>query len=141
MQKVIRGHLAKKQHAPRYKGVMKIKTLESQIKQLERVANELKKEKEASIKDIQSIHTAMLDSISKIKRDRKIKTQEIDKMYKDLSNKSNNQMLILQKKMLDQKNAEEQARLRKIQEEMERERKQKEEEERKMKEEEEIKKQ
>lgn len=141
IQKSIRGHLAKKQHQPRYKGIIKIKSLKTQIKKLEQVANELKKDKETNLKDIRSIESAMLSAISTIKNDSKIKTQQIEKLYNDLLNRSNNQMLILQKKMQEQRNDEEQARLRKIQEEMEKERKEKEEEERKRRDEEEIRKQ
>lgn len=61
----------------------------------------------------------------------------VNQVYKDLVTKVDNQMAALSKKVQDQKNAEEQERLRKIQEEMEREKKRKQEEERLLKEEEE----
>lgn len=70
----------------------------------------------------------------------RIAAAEIDKLNIELVNRVNNQMGSLQKKVIEQKNAEEQARLRKIQEELERERKRKEEEERKLREDEEIRK-
>jgi len=70
-------------------------------------------------------------------RDEKIKPTEIDKLYTQLMNTTNSQMNQLQKKVQEQKNAEEQERLRKIQEEMEKEKKRKEEEEKKKREEEE----
>lgn len=61
----------------------------------------------------------------------------VDTLHNQLLNKVNQQMGLLQKKVQEQKNAEEQERLRKIQAEMERERKRKEEEERKLREDEE----
>lgn len=70
-------------------------------------------------------------------RDEKIAPTEVDKLYTQLMNTMDSQMNQLQKKLQDQKNAEEQERLRKIQEEMEKEKKRKEEEERKKREEEE----
>lgn len=70
-------------------------------------------------------------------RDEKIKPTEVDRLYTQLMNMTNSQMNQLQKKVQEQKNAEEQERLRKIQEEMEKEKKRKEEEERKKREEEE----
>jgi myosin-6 len=70
-------------------------------------------------------------------KDDKIKPAAVDSLYTQLVAKVDQQMGALQKKVQDQKNAEEQARLRKIQEEMEREKKRKEEEERKLREEEE----
>lgn len=141
MQKTIRGYLIKKQHQPRYRGIKKIKSLELQLKQLQKVASELKQDKATSEVEIKKIQSEMVAAILKIKQEHKIKTNDIDKLYNDLLNKSNSQMTQLQRKMQEQKNAEEQARLRKIQEEMERERKKKEEEELKKLEEEEIKKQ
>lgn len=70
-------------------------------------------------------------------RDEKIAPTEVDRLYTQLMNTTNSQMNQLQKKVQDQKNAEEQERLRKIQEEMEKEKKRKEEEEKKKREEEE----
>lgn len=61
----------------------------------------------------------------------------MEKIHAQLVTKINNLRNQLQAKMLEQKNAEEQERLRKIQEEMEKERKRKEAEELKKKEEEE----
>lgn len=72
-----------------------------------------------------------------LQKDGKIQPSAIDALYAQIVAKVDNQMDSLQKKLLAQKNAEEQARLRKIQEEMEREKKRKEEEERRLKEEEE----
>lgn len=61
----------------------------------------------------------------------------IDGLQNQILEKVNNQMNLLQKKVQDQKNAEEQERLRKMREEMEAEKRRKEEEERRLREEEE----
>ena len=66
--------------------------------------------------------------------------QQIDNEYQNLVSSMNSELGVVHKKLAQQKNAEEQERLRKIQEEMERERLKKEEEERQRKEEEEIRK-
>lgn len=141
IQKTVRGHLARRQHAPRYQGIVKIKGLETQLKQLEKAANGLKKDKQASLEDIAKIHQEMTAAIGSIKRNPKIGRKEIERLYNSVLGKANSEMGILQKRMQEQRNADEQDRLKKIQEEMEKERKRKEEEERVTREQEEIKKQ
>lgn len=75
--------------------------------------------------------------MDKIKRNPRITPTEIDSLYTSLVNQVNKQMADLQDMVKREKQAEEQARLRKIQQELELENKQKEEEERRKKEEEE----
>lgn len=137
MQKNIRGYLARKRHGPRINGLRKINALNKNIKQLESIASQLKKEKDNSLKSINNLGLEIRSAIKKIKDDHKISLNTIETMQIQLTEKVNKEMLLLQKKVQDQKNAEEQERLRKIQEEMERERKRKEEEERRLREEEE----
>ena len=137
MQKNIRGYLARKRHGPRINGLRKINALNKNIKQLEKIASQLKKEKDSSLKSINNLGLEIQGAIKKIKDDHNISLNTIETMQIQLTEKVNKEMLLLQKKVQDQKNAEEQERLRKIQEEMERERKRKEEEERRLREEEE----
>lgn len=63
--------------------------------------------------------------------------EQIERENNNLVSAMNTELSVLHKKLMQQKNAEEQERLRRIQEEMERERQKKEEEERKRKEDEE----
>lgn len=157
MQKMVRGHLARKRHGPRINGIRKTKALETKVKQLEDIAGQLKKDKEGSIKTINSVKNEIEAAIKRIKvkqncsnkntshmkslqREEAIDSSTIEGLYNQLLEKLNNQMNLLRQKVQEQKNAEEQARLRKIQEEMEAEKRRKEEEERKAKEEEEIRK-
>lgn len=137
MQKTLRGYLARKRHAPRIKGINKIKAMEAKVKQLDSIASQLKKDKESSIKEINSLRFEIESAISRIKRDERVSSATIDGLQNQLLDKVNNQMNLLQKKVQDQKNAEEQERLRKIREEMEAEKRRKEEEERQLREEEE----
>ncbi|XP_069688949.1 myosin heavy chain 95F isoform X2 [Periplaneta americana] len=137
IQKNVRMFLAKRIHQPRYRGIAKINSLQAKLKQMEASIGQLKKDKQSSLSDLKKLQADMASAIQKIKREEKIKPGEVDKLYTQLMNTTNTQMNQLQKKVQQQKNAEEQERLRKIQEEMEREKKRKEEEERKKREEEE----
>ncbi|KAF5299207.1 hypothetical protein FQA39_LY02380 [Lamprigera yunnana] len=137
IQKTVRGHLVRKTQGPRIYGIRKIKDLGKKLDGLNAIANQLKKDKETSTNQINALKTDVANSIGRIKGDYNIKAAIIDSLFNELLGKFDNQMNTLNKKLLDQKNAEEQERLRKIQEEMERERKRKEEEEQRLREEEE----
>ncbi|XP_015589785.1 myosin heavy chain 95F isoform X2 [Cephus cinctus] len=136
IQKTARMYLAKKQHQPRIKGIVKIKSLKNQLTRMQETSTQLKSAKEKSINDIKKLQSDLEAAVQKIKANAKIKPQEIDAMYNDLLSQVNKQMAGLQDMVKQQKIAEEQERLRKIQQEMEGERRRKEEEERKKREEE-----
>ncbi|PNF18978.1 Myosin heavy chain 95F [Cryptotermes secundus] len=137
IQKNVRMFLAKRIHQPRYKGITKINSLQAKLLQMEASIGQLKKDKQFSLSELKKLQADMTSAIQKIKRDEKIKPAEVDELYTHLLNTTNSQMNQLQKKVQEQKNAEEQERLRKIQEEMEKEKRRKEEEERRKREEEE----
>ncbi|XP_033230422.1 myosin heavy chain 95F isoform X2 [Belonocnema kinseyi] len=136
IQKTARMYIAKKQHQPRIKGIVKIKNLKSQLARMEETSNQLKTAKEKSISDIKRLQVDLEAAVQKIKGNPKIRAAEIDSTYSNLVNQVNRQMASLQDMVKQQKIAEEQERLRKIQQEMEREKKRKDEEERKKREEE-----
>ncbi|XP_044259519.1 myosin heavy chain 95F isoform X2 [Tribolium madens] len=137
VQKTVKGYLTRKRHGPRIKALTKINGLGGNLKKMEAIAGQLKKEKEATTNEINQLKNEISGTIGRIKKEEKMAASVVDGLYKQLVAKVDKQMDLLQKKLLEQKNAEEQARLRKIQEEMEREKKRKEEEERRLKEEEE----
>ncbi|KAI4457701.1 myosin [Holotrichia oblita] len=137
IQKTVKGHLVKKKHRPRIQGSVKIKGLNTRVKQMESIVAQLKKEKEISMKEITSLTTDITKALERIRKEDNISAKVIDELYTQLLNKMNQEMTTLQRRVQEQKIAEEQERLRKIQEEMERERKRKEEEERRKREEEE----
>ncbi|XP_066252455.1 myosin heavy chain 95F isoform X2 [Euwallacea similis] len=136
IQKHLRGYLVKKKYGPRIKTVKNIRLLNGKLKQLESVAQQLKKDREVSINGINQLKSELNASVEKIKKDDKMDAKATENIYTALVGKINQQLAALEKKVQEQKNREEQERLKKIQEEMERERRKKEEEERKLKEEE-----
>jgi myosin-6 len=66
-QKIVRGYLARKQHRPRFKGIIKIKALRSNVQQMESIANQLKSERESMLKQLKEIDTQIDMAIKKIK--------------------------------------------------------------------------
>ncbi|XP_015186315.1 PREDICTED: myosin heavy chain 95F isoform X1 [Polistes dominula] len=135
LQKTARMYIAKKQHRPRIKGLVKIKFLQTQLIQIQDISKQLKNRDKCAA-DIKRLQTDLENSIRRIKEDSKIKAEEIDTLYTNLVNQMNKQMVSMQDMVKQQKIAEEQARMKKIQQELELEKHMKEEEERKKKEDE-----
>lgn len=67
VQKYMRGHLARKQHRPRYKGILKINAIKNNIKQMEAVASQLKSERDVMVKQMKDMEV-QVDSAIKIIR-------------------------------------------------------------------------
>ncbi len=131
IQKYTRMHLARKQHAPRYKGILRLKKSQGQIEQIGSMASNLKPEAKSAVQaNVKTIYSQLDAAIAKIRSSSKISKREIDAMQKDLVDKINHEVAEVKRRLEKQKAAEEAERLRKIQEEMERERLRKEEEER-----------
>lgn len=135
LQKTARMYIAKKQHRPRIKGLVKIKFLQMQLIQIQDISKQLKN-RDKCVSDIKRLQTDLENSIRRIKEDSKIKAEEIDTLYTNLVNQMNKQMVSMQDMIKQQKIAEEQAKMKKIQQELELEKHMKEEEERKKKEDE-----
>lgn len=137
LQKVIRGHLARKQHQPRIQGIAKISKIRENAKKTVEIVNQLKSGKESILKDFSSIETQINAAMEAIKRNLKISSKDIDNLYLSLMADVNKMTVALNNKLKDQRQAEEQERLRKVQLELDMQRKAKEEEERKLMEDEE----
>lgn len=135
IQKTVRGYLVKKKHQPRIKALRNMRGLDARVKQLESITAQLKN-KESSVQEISALKVEIKTNMEKMRKDPN-SAAYADTMYAQLIAKVNKQMASLEKKVQEQKNAEEQERLRKIQAEIEREKKRKEEEQRKQREEEE----
>jgi len=129
LQKNARMYLAKKQHAPRYKGLMKMKKTEEQTGELKELIQGLKKDQDASLNNLKAIEDKIFEGKFKIKSNENIKQAEISRLLKEITDKIKQEFTSVKTKIAKQKLAEEQARLKKLQEEMELERKKKEEEE------------
>lgn len=59
--------MARKQHQPRYKGIVKINTIRRNVKQMEDVANQLKQERDPMLKQMKDIEAQIDEAIKKIK--------------------------------------------------------------------------
>lgn len=137
IQKIVRGFLARKQHQPRYRGIAKIKSVRENLKRSTDIVNQLKGGQELILKQANDIENLINASVRNIQNDARINPKTIDKIYADILTKVDNFNNMIKKELQQQRQAEEQERLRKIQKALESDRKQKEEEERKACEEEE----
>ncbi|XP_035438421.2 myosin heavy chain 95F isoform X1 [Spodoptera frugiperda] len=118
LQKTIRGHLVRRKHRPRYQGLAKINALHHNLKDMETVTAQLKKEKDSAQRNIENLRNSIRNACAAIKSNENISRAEIDKLYSTLTKDVETQMASLQKAMVDQKNREEQERLRKMEAEM-----------------------
>jgi myosin VI len=138
VQKTVRMYLARKKYRPRITGIHQLRGLQQSVSSAEKIVGQLKRDKESSQQQLQQLQLAMNSAIRAIKSNDRITEKEIKANFKKLEHQAEELMKGMRTKLEQQKSAEEQARLRKIQEEMAREKKRKEEEERKRLEEEEF---
>lgn len=133
IQKNVKMHLTREKHAPRYKGIMRMKKLQAQIEAIGKMASSLKeKDKQAVQANVKAIYGQLDAAIAKIRASAGMKKSDIDRLNQALVDKINSEVGDVKKRLEKQRAAEEQERLRKIQEEMEKERKRKEEEQRRL---------
>ncbi|XP_075971865.1 myosin heavy chain 95F jaguar [Anticarsia gemmatalis] len=118
LQKTIRGYLVRRKHRPRIRGISKITALQHNLKEMEAVTSQLKKEKDSAQKNIDNLRNSIKNACVNIKSNEKITRNEIDQLFSKLTKDVETQMAALQKAMIDQKNREEQERLRKIEAEI-----------------------
>lgn len=137
MQRLLRGYLARKRHLPRINGVRKLGALKANIVKMENIAQQLKKEAESVTANVRKTFATVEAAIAQIKANPAISAKEIDALCETVLGHVNRQSAELNVKLQEQKNAEEQERLRQIQMALEAERRAKEEAERKQREEEE----
>lgn len=138
MQKTVRGYLARKQHQPRIKGIIKINAIKTNLNKMHEIANQLKVERENMLNQVTDVQRTIETAVTKIRSNPKISPAQIDALYGEIMSKLDTQMKTIHVKLQEQRNAEEQERLRKIQAALEAERKAKEEDERRVREEEET---
>ena len=80
----VRMHLARKRHAPRYKGVLRLKKLQNQIEEIGVMGGKLKGGKESIKANVDKIYTQLDAAIAKIKSSERISSREIDMMHSSL---------------------------------------------------------
>lgn len=118
IQKMVRGHVTRKRHKPRINGYIKIRNLENNLKKMEQVTAQLKSEKASVQKNIENLRASIIAACDSIKKNVNIKPAEIDEYYLKLSKNVEMQRGALQKAMIDQKNREEQEKLKKMEAEL-----------------------
>ncbi|KAM7307774.1 unconventional myosin-VI isoform X2 [Ixodes scapularis] len=136
IQKTVKMHLVKKKYRPRYRCMMKLRALLKQVQQMSNLASQLKKDGQQSKVEIQALEGRINTAMKRIK-DGALKNPEMEKEHNTLILAATELMNALNQRIQLQKVAEEQARMRRVQQEMELARKRKEEEERQRREEEE----
>merc|ERR1719189_2876928 len=129
IQSNARMYIAVKQHAPRYKGITRLRKLQSQIEEIGKMSEKLKSDKDSVKANVKHIYKQLDGAIAKIKGAPNILSSDINKLNQSLVDLINRELGSVKQKLEKQKVADEQERIRKIQEEMEKERKRKEEEE------------
>ncbi|VVC95725.1 unnamed protein product [Leptidea sinapis] len=67
VQKSVRGYLVRRQHKPRYQGIIKIKALENNLREMETVTAQLKKDKDSAKKNIENLRNNIKSTCSIIK--------------------------------------------------------------------------
>jgi len=137
IQKIVRGYLARKQHQPRYRGIARINSVKEKLQRSTDIVGQLKGSKELILKQANDVHNLINAYVKNIQNDGHISAKTIDKMYSDVITKVDNFNNSIKNELQKQRQAEEQERLRKIQEALEAERREKEEEQRRIREDEE----
>merc|ERR1719295_2354450 len=126
IQKTVKMYLAQKKHKPRYQTLVKIRYLHGQVQQIGSMAKSLRADKDGVEKSVKKIQENINQVCQTIKGNEDIKKSEIEKMHKGLVDQINKELASVKGKLEKQKVAEEQAKLKKIQQEMEEERRKKE---------------
>lgn len=90
IQKIVRGFLARKQHQPRYRGIIKIKSLKEKLRRSTDIVNQLKGSKDMILKQANDIEHLIGGYVKNIQNDSRINPKTIDKMYSDIITKIDN---------------------------------------------------
>ncbi|CAG0921150.1 unnamed protein product [Notodromas monacha] len=105
-----------------------MKSTKINLDHMQRIASELKANRENSLSIVANLDRNLMAAITKIKTDDKILRSTIEADYVEIVTRVNKELILLDKKLEQQKTAEEQEKLRRIQEQMEADRKREEEE-------------
>lgn len=116
----MRMYLTKKKYGPKISGISKIKTLQVQIESMKNILNEIKSDKENKVagESLKSLMNLINSTIEKIKNSSNINSIQINQAYNDLFNACERDFKKIKKLLENQKNKEEQERLRMIQDEL-----------------------
>ncbi|XP_044756071.1 myosin heavy chain 95F isoform X1 [Coccinella septempunctata] len=139
IQKQVRGYLVRRRYGPKIRLTRQLKSLDKRLASIQDNSVQIKS-RENIDKAVQRMKVDITSTLQRIKTDQKLTETDCTNIFNKFENDVDVLRREVQRKLEEQKMAEEQARLKKIQEQMEREKKQREEEQRKKQEEEEMRK-
>lgn len=96
IQKIVRGFLARKQHRPRYRGIIKIKSLKEKLHPSTHIINQPNGSKDMILEQSNEIKHLISCCVGDIQDDNRISAQTIDKMYTDIMAKIDNHNNMIQ---------------------------------------------
>ncbi|ETN65262.1 myosin vi [Anopheles darlingi] len=141
LQKTIRGYLVRKQHLVRLRGIGKVKAIEANLSKMHNIAGQLRSADRDNMQErIRAVQSLIEQAIAMIRANPNISGATIDQQYDNIMRRFDEDMKLINVKLQEQRNAEEQERLNKIKQALEAEQRRKEEEERRQREEEETRK-
>ena len=129
LQANLRMQLARRQHRPRYLGLRAVATLRGQVDQIGDMGGTLKQGRQDFEQALDRLNDQIDGAVATIKISEKIKKAEIDRLHAGLVDSINRELVGVKKRIEQERIAEEQEKLRKLQMEMEAERRRKQEEE------------
>lgn len=106
VQKIVRGFLARKQHQPRYRGIINIKSVKEKLERSTEIVNQLKGSKDSILKEAADVEHLINSSVRNIQNNPRINSKQIDKMYSDIVNKIDNYNNLLKNELQVKYNAE-----------------------------------
>lgn len=86
-QRIIRGYLARKQHQPRYRGIIKIRSLSQQLSKSTEIVGQLKGDKDVILRQANDLEHLIGGYVKNIQNDARISSKTIDSMYSDILTK------------------------------------------------------
>lgn len=99
IQKIVRGFLARKQHQPRYRGIIKINSLKETLQRSTDIVNQLRGSKDQMIKQANEVEHLISGYVRNIQNDSRINPKTIDQMYTDIITKIDNYNNMLQSEL------------------------------------------
>lgn len=86
-QRIVRGFLARKQHQPRYRGIIKIRSLNDQLNKSTEIVGQLKSNKDTILRQANDLEHLIGGYVKNIQNDARISSKTIDSMYSDIITK------------------------------------------------------
>lgn len=124
MQRTVRGFLARRQHRPRVRGLGHIAALRARLAATKEIAAQLRQGGAAVRQQVEAVERLADEAAARIKGDPKIRAPAIDGLVADLTGRLEAQNDALKALLQAERQAEEQARLKQMQDAMEAERRQ-----------------